>query len=198
MKTVPRTRNERRAPPAIRAASFDAAYPLALRSAQVRSAAAVAIGSVPRADREDLEQDVLVRVWQALARYDPTRAGLRTFIELVVRTQFTSVRRSRPRCPELGSLDDQHLAAEDGFREIELRTDVRRVLAGVSVFDQSVALCLTECSAVETSRGMGVSRAAVYRAIGRLRVAFRAAGFAGCRRRSVACQRRGGRRTSNG
>lgn len=154
------------------------AYPLALRSAQVRSAAAVVSGAALLADREDLEQEALARVWQALARYDPARAGLRTFIELVVRTQFTSILRSHPRGPEFESLDDQYVAGEGGFLEMELRADVRRALADVSLFDRAVALALTACSASETSRCMGVSRAAVYRAIGRLRVAFMVAGFA--------------------
>ena len=177
---------------------FERAYPLALRSAQVRSAAAVVSGAVLVTDRADLEQEALTRIWRALSKYDPARAGLRTFIEVVVRRQFTSMLRSHRRRPRLESLDEQHVVGDGGIHETELRTDLRRVLADVSSFDRSVAFCLTECSAVETSRGMGVSRAAVYRAIGRLRVAFRAAGFAGCRRRCVACQRRGGRRTSNG
>ena len=157
---------------------FRQALPLALRAAQARSAAAVASGAVMVADREDLEQEALARVWQALARYDSARAGLRTFIELVVRTHLTSLLRSHLRGPEFEHLEDQDVAGEGGFLELELRADVRSVLANVSLFDRTVALALTECSAVEASRGMGVSRAAVYRAIGRLRVAFRAAGFA--------------------
>jgi DNA-directed RNA polymerase specialized sigma24 family protein len=134
------------------------------------------------ADREDLEQEAIARVWQVLARYDSARAGVRTFIELVVRTHLTSLLRSYPRRPEFEPLDDQDVAGEGGFLDLELRADVRSVLANVSLFDRAVALALTECSAVEASRGMGISRAAVYRSIGRLRVAFRAGGFAGRRR----------------
>jgi RNA polymerase sigma factor (sigma-70 family) len=169
-------------------AMFRQAYPLALRSAQVRSAAAVVRGAALLADREDLVQEALMRVWQALARYDPARAGLRTFIELVVRTQFASLLRSHPRGPEFESLEDRDVAGDGGFVELELRADVSRVLADVSLFDRSVAFALTECSAVEASRGMGVSRGAVYRAIGRLRVAFTTAGLTtvrACRRREV-------------
>ena len=153
-------------------AVFDGAYPLALRSAQVRSAAAVVNGAVLMADREDVEQEVLTCVWQALAKYDPARAGLRTFIELVVRTQFMSMLRSRRHRSKFESLDERNVAGEGGFREIELREDMRRALADVSVFDRAVALSLTESSVVETSRDMRVSRAAVYRAIGRLRLAL--------------------------
>jgi RNA polymerase sigma factor (sigma-70 family) len=182
----------------MRDAMFHQAYPLALRSAQVRLSAAVVSGAVLVADRQDLEQEALTRVWQALARYDPARAGLRTFIELVVRTQLTSMLRSHPYGREFESLDEQYVAGEGGFLEIEVRADVRRVLADVSLFDRAVAFALTKCSASETSRRMGVSRAAVYRAIGRLRVAFRAAGFAVCRRPYVASCRKGDNRSKTG
>jgi DNA-directed RNA polymerase specialized sigma24 family protein len=59
----------------------------------------------------------------------------------------------------------------------DLRADVSRVLAGLSPFDRSVALCLVGYSAIETSQRLGVSRATVYRAIGRLRAAFTEAGL---------------------
>jgi hypothetical protein len=68
------------------------------------------------------------------------------------------------------------LAAPDDH--FELRADVSRVLAGVTLFDRDVALCLMGRSAVETSRVLGASRACVYRAIGRLRAAFSNSGFA--------------------
>ena len=166
----------------MRDAVFERAYPLMLRSAQVRSAAAVLSGAVLLADRDALEQETITRVWQALARYDPTRAGLRTFIELVVRTQFASMFRAHPRVLKLEYVDNQNVAGEGEFLEIELRADVRRVLADVSSFDRSVAFALTEYSAVDTSRCLGVSRATVYRAIGRLREALTKAGLSPQRR----------------
>jgi RNA polymerase sigma factor (sigma-70 family) len=129
------------------------------------------------ADREDLEQEALAGVWQALARYDSARAGLRTFIELVVRTHLTSLLRSHPRGPEFEHLEDQDVAGEGGFLELELRADVRSVLADVSLFERRVALCLIGHSAIETTQCLGVSRATVYRAIGRLRTAFTEAGL---------------------
>jgi DNA-directed RNA polymerase specialized sigma24 family protein len=163
----------------MRKALFEHAYQSSRRAAQVRSAAAVARGAITAADREDVEQELLICVWQALTKYDPARAELRTFIELVVRTQLTSMLRLRRRRFEFEPLDEGSTAGEGGFREIELRTDARRSLADVSMFDRVVARSLTECSAIETSREMCVSRSAVYRAMGRLRVAFTAAGFAG-------------------
>jgi hypothetical protein len=59
----------------------------------------------------------------------------------------------------------------------DLRADVSRVLAVLSPFDRNVALCLIGHSAIETTQCLGVSRATVYRAIGRLRAAFTDAGL---------------------
>ena len=54
----------------------------------------------------------------------------------------------------------------------DLRADVSRVLSSMSEFDRSVAADLVEYSPIEIGQRLGVSRATVYRAIGRLRVAF--------------------------
>jgi hypothetical protein len=59
----------------------------------------------------------------------------------------------------------------------DLRIDVWVVLGRMSSFDRTVAFCLIEHSAVETSQKLGVSRATAYRSIKRLRAAFAAAGF---------------------
>jgi RNA polymerase sigma-70 factor (ECF subfamily) len=159
---------------------FARAYPWARRAAAVRSAAANAF--VPSASREDLEQQVMIAVWLATSCYDPSRASLRTFVERVAANRIVSLLRSvrhSGRSREVPLEKASALAAPDG--RDELRADVRRVLAGVSEFDRRIARSLTYRSTAETSRSMGVSRAKVYRAIGRLRVAFTVAGFADCR-----------------
>jgi RNA polymerase sigma factor (sigma-70 family) len=162
----------------MREAMFEHAYPLALRSARFRATAAVKSRAIPSADRQDVEQEALTRVWQALSKYDPARAGLRTFIEVVVCTKVTSLLRAHTHGTVLESLARQ-VAREGGFREMELRADVARVLDGISPFDRSVALSLTNYSAIETGRRLGVARATVYRSIDRLRIAFADAGFNG-------------------
>jgi DNA-directed RNA polymerase specialized sigma24 family protein len=168
---------------------FARAYPLARRAAAVRAAAAMAF--VPSASREDLEQQIIIAVWLAISSYDPSRASLRTFVERVSANRMASLIRSLHHSGQSEEVPLENafgLAAPDGRNE--LRTDVTRVLAGVSASDRCIAGSLTYRSAAETSRSMGISRAKVYRAIGRLRDAFTAAGFAdrrglrhpGCRR----------------
>ena len=75
---------------------------------------------------------------------------------------------------------------------------IRAALAGMSLFDRAVALTLTECSVVKTSRRMGISSAAVYRAIGGLRLALSELGFAGRHRRWAACRRNSDPRSRTG
>jgi RNA polymerase sigma factor (sigma-70 family) len=163
-------------------ATFLDAYPLALRSARVRSAAAVARGYIPPADREDLEQGAITNVWLALPRYDPARAGIRTFVEVVISHQFTSMLRTHWRVLEFENLVGRCVGVDGGFREIETRIDVRRALANVTPFDRRVASSLTEYSVTETSQRLEVSRAEVYRAIGRLRRTLAEAGLSPWRR----------------
>jgi len=74
----------------------------------------------------------------------------------------------------LSNLDRLLPGPDDSF---DLRIEVRRVLAGMAQFDQAVAQSLIDYSAIETGQRLGVSRATVYRAIGRLRAAFAEAGL---------------------
>lgn len=161
----------------MREEAFAKAYPPALRSAQVRSAAAVASGAVLAADREHLEQEALTRIWEALSEYDPSRAGLRTFIEVVVSTKIRSLLRSERRRPESDCLDRQQVASWDGFRGMELRTDVKRVLAVLNDGDRRLALLLMEHSPSQASRMLGVARSTVYEGIRRIRRVFVQAGL---------------------
>ncbi len=157
--------------------AFAQAYPLALRSAQVQSAKAVASGAVLAADREHLEQEALTRIWQALVKYDPARAGLRTFIELVVRTKFRSMLRSLRCRPLPECLDGQQVAVSDGAEDMHLSTDVARVLAGLSDDDRQLARLLMEHSPSQASRELRIPRSTVYDGIRRIRGAFVQAGL---------------------
>jgi RNA polymerase sigma factor (sigma-70 family) len=152
--------------------SFDQAVPLVRRAAEVRTAAT----RCP-ADREDLVQECLIACWSAWRQFDSTRSGPRTFCERVVTNRLVSLHRSRCRRPRHAPLAG-HLTEEDRrLWRFELRADVVRALAAVGRQDRMLASALAELSPSQTSQLLGLSRPAIYRAIGRLRQAFVAAGL---------------------
>lgn len=158
--------------------TFPQAYPLARRAAQVRAAAAVLSGAVLIADREDIEQEALAACWRALPKFDPNRASLRTFVEHVVAAHLASLGRARRCRPRLQPLDDnQHPVASAWAREIELRSDVQRVLDALPDTDRQLAMALIEHTPTEASRLIGVARSTVYERIRHIRVAFVDAGL---------------------
>jgi hypothetical protein len=60
---------------------------------------------------------------------------------------------------------------------LDLRVDVRQVLAGVTAFDRAMAIALINYSPTEASNLLGVPRGSVYRSLVRLRAAFQFAGY---------------------
>ena len=160
---------------------FLEAYPRARAATGFWWIAGRGSGSPTWVDRQDLEQDVMAVLWNALACYDASRGALQTFTETVVANRVASLRRmfqaERRGYGKEEPFDEAPctLAAPDG--ELDSCLDVRMVLRHAAPFDRVVALSLTSYSAGETSRRLSVSRAAVYRAIARLRVAFLAAGI---------------------
>ena len=170
---------------------FERSYSASSRLAAVRAATITTLYGLPTDSRRDLEQEALLELWRKHEAYDPRRGSWRTFSERVVVNRMTSLVRAM-RSVRSGQFREEPiesffgLAAPNSLND--LRTDVSRVLAGVTPFDRSVALCLIGHSAIETTQRLGVSRATIYRAIGRLRVAFTAAGLTNvrdCRRREV-------------
>ena len=149
--------------------------------AAVRAAATVTVYGLPADSRRDLAQEALLELWRKHPAYDPQRGSWRTFSERVVANKMSSLMR-RMHSQRAGQFREDpiesllSLAAPGECSD--LRADVSRVLAGMSPFDRSVARCLIGHSATETSECLGVSRATVYRAIGRLRAAFSDAGLA--------------------
>jgi RNA polymerase sigma factor (sigma-70 family) len=163
---------------------FLKAYPLATRAVEVRSGTLIDLLCEAALDRDDLKQEVFAGVWAALSRFDPSRACLRTFVERVVANRITSlVRTARShRTRRSGyELIPSMLGAAVPGDHVDLRVDIRRVIGKLSSFDRDVAVHLTEHSVVETGRRMNVSRAAVYRSVHRLKVAFAAAGLSAFR-----------------
>jgi RNA polymerase sigma factor (sigma-70 family) len=156
---------------------FEQAYSIACRAARARLAAAVAMGTLPRQDFEDLEQEALMAVWRALQRFDPSRASLRTFVEMVVAARFASLMRARRSLPVLEPVDECHVIGLDGIPALEFRVDLRRAAASLTEPDRRLAGFLTDHTPTEAGRALGIARSTVYEAIHRIRTAFEKAGF---------------------
>jgi RNA polymerase sigma factor (sigma-70 family) len=164
--------------------AFEQSYSAASRLAAVRAATIVTLYGLPRDSRLDMEQEALLQLWRKRSAYDPRRGSWRTFSERVVANRISSLVRHM-RAQRSGQLKEDPLERVAGLAapndRVDLRTDVARVLAGVSQFNRNVAVCLVTHSPTETCRRLGVSRATIYRAIARLRLAFTAAGLASSR-----------------
>jgi RNA polymerase sigma factor (sigma-70 family) len=170
-------------------ATFEQAYPMALRAVRARSMAAVASGAGVLVDREDIQQEGLVACWRALPRFDPSRASLRTFVERVVAARLSSLRRSARRAPASEPLKVTHaLFCEPTVEPLEVRADVERVFATLAPSELELVLLLREHSPAETSRILRVPRSTLHDRIVRLRGKFIQAGIA------PASQANGGRR----
>jgi RNA polymerase sigma factor (sigma-70 family) len=167
-------------------AMFERIHPFARRSAQVRAAAQVASGTISPFDREDVEQEGLMACWRALPRFDPTRGSLRTFVEHVVARHLASLRRAHLCRPRVQSLNEgRHQVGSAWAREIELRSDVQRILDALPDADRQLTLALIEHTPTDASRLLGIARSTVYEGIRRIRIAFEDAGFrprGGCSR----------------
>jgi RNA polymerase sigma factor (sigma-70 family) len=160
--------------------TFEQSYAAASRLVGARAASIVARYGLPNEVRRDLEQEALIELWRRGPAYDARRGSWRTFSERVVANRLTSLLRSMRAklCADFDEVrieDCVVLAAPNQF--YDLRLDVSSIVAGLPPFDRRVAVHLMDYSAVETGKHLRISRAAVYRAIGRLRIAFRAAGF---------------------
>lgn len=157
------------------------AVPAGVRAASVQFARFSGVFCSTVLSREDVIQDSLLTLWAFIPRYDSTRASPRTFIERIVANRVVSLVRE-VRAVRRGSGKTCSLAAARGLSSPlghcpDLRIGVMQVLAGVGAFDRAVPLSLAHYSIAETSERLSVPRGRVNRSIGRLRLAFAAAGF---------------------
>ena len=152
-------------------------------------------GVFPRADREDVEQELRLHVLRCAAAFDPSRGTWATFVDRVVTSRAASLavrqRAVRRDTRRLVFAEDVAAACtEDAFDRLpryeprvsdadaaELRRDIEVTLARLAPEDRRLCERLGCRSVGETARLFSRSRSAVYAAIQRLRPTFEAAGL---------------------
>jgi len=165
-------------------ATFEQAYPIAVRAAKVRARAAVVSGAIPVADREDFEQEGLTACWRALPQFDPDRASLRTFIERVIASRISSLVRTARLSPVPVPLNEAGPQLVDSAaRGSEFQADFDRISSAFVWPDAQLAFLLREYSPAEAGRMMGLPPSTVQERLLRMRHAFVAAGYVRTRRR---------------
>ena len=153
-------------------------YSRAIRAADVRSVGLKDALRELAFDRDDVRQEMLVRIWIALPAFDPKRGSISTYIEHLVSTSIASLLR-RLRTKRRTKPTDVTEPAEppDVFLSAEFRLDFERLLRDLSPRDRKVFQLLAENKPAQVARALRISRSAVYRSITRIRKALSTAGF---------------------
>ena len=157
-------------------------------------------------DSQDLQQDMLLKCWEASSRFDHTRSRFQTFLERVIDNLIASMIEARTatcrdyrRCRRsinepvafagCGAIELGELVAEEDCQtlfgrtslsareRIELQVDVDTVIATLPRKLAATATLLKSASVLETARKLGVPRGSLYRQIAKLRAAFAVAGL---------------------
>jgi RNA polymerase sigma-70 factor (ECF subfamily) len=144
-------------------------------------------------DQEDLRNDMVVELLQAMKRFDPTKAKRETFINRVL-DRFV-LYFMRQRCTQNRRPCDSPLGYEDiapGFQPCgndpgeggmseqaldDLRLDLEPVISQLPERDQQVARLLMVYSSSEVAKRIGVHRCSMSRIIARIREHFIQAGI---------------------
>lgn len=138
--------------------------------------------SLPRADREDLQQDILVTLLERSGRFDPDRGSWSTFVTLLARRAVID-RGRRPAHPQLVSLDtpegqrlaqvipasdDQRHTVEFGIAFDALPDEPRALLSNI----------IQHTDLLAARNSCGASPATFYRSLSELRCWLRMVGAA--------------------
>lgn len=147
---------------------------------------------VPRADVDDLRQELLVDLVRRLAAFDPSRGALGAFAGIVLRNRASRIAldRARERRRMGGALLPldargrdgvplvERLAAPGGAPAVERRLDIVRVLGGLPPGDRALCAAAAACPLRQlAARGFG-SRTGLHRRLHDLRVRLAAHGLA--------------------
>jgi RNA polymerase sigma factor (sigma-70 family) len=130
-------------------------------------------------DRDDIEQDLIVRLLESWPQFDPAKGSATTFISIVVRNTVANLIRRR-RLVQRAFVDSEALAdLEEPSHEddVDLECDVATVLARLPPEDRVLAERLMTSSIREIAAEDDATVASVRKRVERLRSVFEAAGL---------------------
>lgn len=150
-------------------------------------------GSVPGMDREDIEQDLILDLWQRRRAFDPSRASFRTFADRIVAHRIATLTCATARTQAERTIawldaptgDDGGPGLADVLADttaptdidLGLAFDVRRFVATLTQALRRCCAILAEPNVAEAARVVGLHRSVVYEGVTRLRVLATAAGL---------------------
>ncbi len=91
-----------------------------------------------RAEAEDLTQETFVRAWRAWTRYDPARAGLRTWLLTIARNLLIDHYRSRAARPEVELGEDVDPPAPEEPMSLGLDPALERALTALGEREREI------------------------------------------------------------
>ena len=130
-------------------------------------------------DRDDIQQDLIVRLLESWPLFDPAKGSATTFISIVVRNTVANLIRRR-RLEQRTFVDSDALpVAKEASHEddVDLECDVATVLARLPPEDRVLAERLMTSSIREIAAEDDVTVASVRERVERLRHVFEAAGL---------------------
>jgi RNA polymerase sigma factor (sigma-70 family) len=130
-------------------------------------------------DRDDIEQDLIVRLLESWPQFDPAKGSAKTFISTVVRNTVSNLIRRRQRELRTFVNSDALPVVEDSSHEdgVDLKCDVETVLARLPPEDRDLAERLMVSSVRRIAEEDDESIANVRKRVERLRKVFEAAGL---------------------
>ena len=130
-------------------------------------------------DRDDIEQDLIVRLLESWPQFDPAKGSATTFISTVVRNTVSNLIRRRQL--ELRTFVDSDAlpVVEEPSHEhdVDLACDVATVLARLPPEDRDLAERLIDSSVRQIAAEDDATVASVRKRVERLRNVFEAAGL---------------------
>jgi RNA polymerase sigma-70 factor, ECF subfamily len=144
-------------------------------------------------DRQDIRQEFCLTLFRAGERYKPERCTPERYIRMVLNRCYKHWVRKLARADDnrARSVDTLHFddvepdleyyivdpKGEDDHRRVDVREDVRTVLAGLPDDLRGICLDLMSDSPFQVAKDRGVHHSAIYRAIAKIREHFRHAGI---------------------